>query len=237
MTCGRKIGEFDCCTVVLGDNVELFKALPKWSVGAVVVDPPYGVNKDGKIWDKSIETLTLWRMFSEATLGPIIWFGAAPHLIQEAQYFPVAPQRVLIWSPSFTLSKVAAQGMAFRYHPIYAWNLPAKHNGPVWDVLDNPTECGNWWKHSCTKPLALMRTLCNIASADSTILDPFAGSGSTLVAAKENGQHFLGFEVEKEYVMVANRRIELAIPGRPNMHTRGEGRRSEPLFETGEHNE
>lgn len=42
MTCGRKIGPFDCCSVVQGDCLELMKQLPDGCVDAVITDPPYG---------------------------------------------------------------------------------------------------------------------------------------------------------------------------------------------------
>ena len=44
------------------------------------------------------------------------------------------------------------------------------------------------------------------------MLTPFAGAGSECLAAKEAGLHFIGFETEKEYVDIAVKRIEHALP-------------------------
>lgn len=44
MTCDRKLGPYDCCSVVQGDCLELMAALPDGCVDAVITDPPYGVN-------------------------------------------------------------------------------------------------------------------------------------------------------------------------------------------------
>ena len=118
------------------------------------------------------------------------------------------PERELIWAPRFTLSHVAANGMAYRFHPLYAWRLPKKHDGPVWDVLDTPTETGNWWRHPCTKPVALMEQLCKIAPEGGVILDPFAGSGTTLLAARLTGRHFLGFEKDPSYCDIVRCRLQ-----------------------------
>jgi site-specific DNA-methyltransferase (adenine-specific) len=43
------------------------------------------------------------------------------------------------------------------------------------------------------------------------VLDPFMGSGSTGIAARENGFEFIGIEREPEYFEIAERRIESAV--------------------------
>lgn len=55
-------------------------------------------------------------------------------------------------------------------------------------------------------PLAehLIKTFC---PKDGTILDPFAGSGSTLIAAKQLGRQFYGFDIMPEYVEMARQRL------------------------------
>ena len=62
--------------------------------------------------------------------------------------------------------------------------------------------------HPTCKPTDLMAWLVRLATPPGGIvLDPFAGSGSTLVAAKREGFNFIGFELEKEYVEIAEARI------------------------------
>ena len=57
-----------------------------------------------------------------------------------------------------------------------------------------------------------MRYLCRlITPPGGLILDPFAGSGTTCMAAKAEGFHYLGIEREAEYAEIARRRIA-AIP-------------------------
>ncbi len=63
-------------------------------------------------------------------------------------------------------------------------------------------------KHPTVKPLALMRWLCRlITPPQGTILDPFAGSGTTLQAALIEGFRPLGIEREAEYVADARHRL------------------------------
>lgn len=54
--------------------------------------------------------------------------------------------------------------------------------------------------HPTQKPLSLMKALIELTTQENQlVLDPFAGSGTTLVAAKELNRHYLGFEINEEY--------------------------------------
>ena len=67
--------------------------------------------------------------------------------------------------------------------------------------------------HPTVKPVKLMRYLCRlITPKGGTVLDPFMGSGSTGIAAKDEGFEFIGIEREKEYFEIAERRISVASP-------------------------
>ena len=58
-----------------------------------------------------------------------------------------------------------------------------------------------------------MKYLCRLVTPkDGTVLDPFMGSGSTGMAAKDEGFEFIGIEREKEYFEIAEKRIHSASP-------------------------
>jgi DNA modification methylase len=62
--------------------------------------------------------------------------------------------------------------------------------------------------HPTVKPLSLMRWLIRLAvPSGGVVLDPFAGSGSTGIAAVQEGRVFLGIEREAEYVDIACARL------------------------------
>lgn len=68
--------------------------------------------------------------------------------------------------------------------------------------------------HPTIKPINLMAWLCRLITSDyGLILDPFAGSGSTGVAAIRSGFHFIGIEQEKEYYDIALKRLEHETEG------------------------
>lgn len=73
--------------------------------------------------------------------------------------------------------------------------------------------------HPTVKPIALMRHLVRlITPPGGVVLDPFAGSGSTGVAARLEGMRFLGIEQAEEYAAIAEARIAGTVPDTPE-HT------------------
>ena len=78
-----------------------------------------------------------------------------------------------------------------------------KHNKVAMRVNTHPT----------VKPQELMKYLCRLVTPKGgTVLDPFMGSGSTGMAAKDEGFEFIGIEKEKEYFEIAEARIKTASP-------------------------
>jgi len=65
--------------------------------------------------------------------------------------------------------------------------------------------------HQTEKPLELMRRLCRIVVPGGLVLDPFCGSGTTVVAAKQMGYSAVGIELSGYYVGVACRRVAEAV--------------------------
>lgn len=86
----------------------------------------------------------------------------------------------------------------------------------VWTFAQRDTAFQNTVTlHPTQKPLPLMHRLINTYTRPGwLILDPFAGSGSTLVAAQILGRQFIGSDLNPEYVAIARRR--LAEPYTPN---------------------
>ena len=67
--------------------------------------------------------------------------------------------------------------------------------------------------HPTVKPIELMKYLCRLVTPKGgTVLDPFMGSGSTGMAAKDEGFDFIGIEKEEEYFEIAQSRIKVTAP-------------------------
>ncbi len=70
-------------------------------------------------------------------------------------------------------------------------------------------EKGDYNAHRTVKPLSLCEYIINLTtySPEAIVLDPFAGSGTTLVAAKRFGRKFIGIDINKEYLAIAKTRL------------------------------
>lgn len=66
--------------------------------------------------------------------------------------------------------------------------------------------------HPCPIPLELAeRIILTTTNEGDTIIDPFAGSGTILVAAKKHGRNYIGFEISKEYCDIAEKRLRQGV--------------------------
>ncbi|MDO4981988.1 MAG: site-specific DNA-methyltransferase [Eubacteriales bacterium] len=75
---------------------------------------------------------------------------------------------------------------------------------PFWSMPENTA-------HPTQKPEKLLAKLILASSnVGDTVFDPFSGSGSTCVTAKKLGRHFLGIEIDPQYCVWAQERLELA---------------------------
>ncbi len=72
--------------------------------------------------------------------------------------------------------------------------------------------------HCTVKPLELIKHLVRLTvpdRGDHIVLDPFAGSGTTCLAAQELGHHYVGIELDEEYANIARKRLRTTPPSRP----------------------
>jgi site-specific DNA-methyltransferase (adenine-specific) len=91
---------------------------------------------------------------------------------------------------------------------------PASQLSSVWHIPAVPVREKTHGRHPTQKPLRLLRRAILASTREGALVfDPFSGSGTTGVAAKELDRHFVGAEMEREYAELAGRRIGAAERG------------------------
>jgi len=94
---------------------------------------------------------------------------------------------------------------------IFANKSPQKLNGKRDNDILKFKRSGNP-NHPTEKPVSLIAFLINKSSEqDDIILDPFLGSGTTCVAAKQLGRKYIGIEISPRYVEIANQRLRQEV--------------------------
>ena len=208
--CDRKIGPYECCSVVEGDCLELIKQIPDGAVDAVITDPPYGMKWGGRITRGPNGTgkRTPSRHYGVTIVGDDKAFDPLPFLhfpkviLWGFQHYPerLKPGTLLVWLKRYDdgFGSFLSDGEA-------AW----MNTGCGLYVMRDVSLQGdsNNRLHPTEKPVKIMQWCIEKAGFPMTILDPFCGSGTTLVAAKKLARHFLGFEIMPEYCAIARHRL------------------------------
>lgn len=172
----------------------------------LLTDPPYGIGfaaqptkwqrragQKAEAWDN--ETPAAWtvQQMVEACDDAIVWGG---------NYYGLYPSRCwLSWhKPDAPPSMSNVE---------YAWTSMDKNSRQMTHSISatNAERVG----HPTQKPLAIMRWCLLMASEAATVLDPFAGSGTTGVAAKLDGRKATLIEISEEYCEKAANRLQQGV--------------------------
>lgn len=212
-------------TLYLGDCRDILPTLGK--VDAVVTDPPYGI-KDAPIqaqrqtsnrrggnntwhpesdWDHAIDAE--WVRLCGNASGTVAWFGHWRKRFEVEAAMPLPIRAEIVWAKDCHVGPPCP--VAMRDERIWLFSASgirgARFETSVWDCPIIPTWA--FKHHKNEKPIPLMKRL--LAFLDpATVRDPFMGSGSTGVAAVEQGRDFIGIEQDERYFDIACRRIEQA---------------------------
>jgi len=193
----KKLGPYELNRVHCVDALEALPQLPDGCVDAVITDPPYGMKKEA--WDNHIPNWMslVFGKTSIATFCGVIGMRDYP-----------TPDWIGAWVRQGSTQRNGRLRGFNNWEPILFYNIPSLLN----DVISTPNYHDNL-DHPTIKPIKLMIRLCELMPYADIILDPFAGSGTTGVAAVLLGRQFLGFEISPEYCEIANKRIEAARKG------------------------
>lgn len=102
-------------------------------------------------------------------------------------------------------------------NPSDYWEFSAERDfleNPVWDIPNVKAGHPEKTEHPCQFPIELAeRCILALTDPGDFVLDPFVGTGSTLIAAAKHGRRGVGFEKEVDFARLANQRIEAMCQG------------------------
>ena len=199
------------------DCMEHLTKCPDNYFDLAIVDPPYGINRDGqtetftklakhkrkafeyKDWDASPPNQEYFNELMRVSENQIIWGGNyyANNLPNSSCW--------LIWDKGqrdFTLADAELAWTSF------------KKSVRIYEIsrAKAKAENGKDKIHPTQKPVSLYtKLLRKWAKAGDLILDTHVGSASSLIACKELGFDYVGYEIDKEYYEQAKRRLERAF--------------------------
>lgn len=224
--CNRKIGRFDCCSVVEVDCLELLKLLPDGAVDAVWFDPPYNVGKEYGVWDDSLpenEYLAIsasWAKESMRVGKSVGIYTPHKYILHYWNLLGAAAKQIIL---SYSPEGAIRYGMVNQYSCILTTGRPVRYEKNVWHNCQMP---GLGWffredtygHPGYTSAEVTGRYIASFTNEGDTILDIHGGTGTTAAEALKLGRHFLLAEISPEYCAVARKRIA-GVKAQPNLFT------------------
>ncbi|WP_302272312.1 DNA-methyltransferase [Brachyspira aalborgi] len=97
---------------------------------------------------------------------------------------------------------------AWNEEAIKKYNLNYRNNNFYDNIIKVETSKSDFGNHVNQKPLKLMEFLISLVTKENAIiLDPFCGSGTTCIAAKNINRHYIGIEIDSYNVEISNKRL------------------------------
>lgn len=220
-----------------GDAIALLAALPDNCIDLVVTDPPYRVISGGNSspastanygWKSSVLAANDGKIFDA---NKISFTDYMPHLYRVLK--PGSHCYVMVNNLNLRDLLNVADAVGFGFHNLLRWdkntvnanrwymkdceytgffykkpaksiNYPGSKQGFTCKTLRGPDKL-----HPTQKPVELMaHYVTNSSDPGAVVLDPFAGAGSTLVAAAESGRRFIGCEIDPAYYIASMGRLQ-----------------------------
>jgi site-specific DNA-methyltransferase (adenine-specific) len=211
--------DFEMNQLFCGDSLDILKQIPDLTFDVCITDPPWLLYKDDSM-TRDLSTIEVFRevyrvLKHNAFLYAIMSPSDFPDYISELTKMGYSVQKYpIIWDKKGTITRSGRRPWEYArdYEPI----LVAVKGSPV---LTSPTELSSILSvppvhptkliHPHEKPPELLKRLMLHSTYEGAkILDPFAGSGATLVAAKNSSREFIGIERDHKFYEQIKRRLD-----------------------------
>lgn len=201
----------DGITIYNADCRDVLPMLGKFDL--LLTDPPYGLGD--KLGPRERTDQNKWAKHFNA--GAPEWDKTTPTGTLMAEVIAIG-ERAIVWGGQFYELPVGRCWLAWN-KIIRNWS--SSEHELAWTNLDKPNRAfdyshgqlateGKHW-HPTQKPLPLMKWCIGFVPEAKSVLDPFMGSGTTLVAAKLLGLRAVGIEINRNYCEAAVERLRQGV--------------------------
>ena len=209
-------------TINHSDALSLIPGLPEESIDLILADPPYGAGQNCKYGQTKrgiagnasplLGLLAIERSLAVLKTNRFcLFFLGQKHLpfidAYLRSYSSAKLRGYIVWDKQ-------VMGMGHGVRPRHEVIAVLEKGKPQYTNLGIPSVISfrrsNYIHHPNEKPVELMKWLIhNFSAIDDVVFDPFAGCGTTCVAAKLSGRRFIGVEIEEQYVAIGRHRVNL----------------------------
>ena len=195
----------------------------------IVTDPPFNIGYHYNEYKDKMEVDSYYEMLSGLLdIAPCVFIHYPEALYELSARSGVSPTRVVSWVYNSNTAKqhrdIAFYGIKPNFNQVLQPYKNPNDKRIQQRIAEGKTGCKlyDWWninqvknvskdktKHPCQMPLEVMKNIVGILPRDSTIVDPFMGSGTTGVACVDAGLDFIGIEMDSQYFEIAKNRLKL----------------------------
>jgi site-specific DNA-methyltransferase (adenine-specific) len=223
-----KIGSLELNRIYQMDCIEGMRLLPDDSVDLIVTDPPYLMNyrSNRRVKNEKFKHITndvdsyeliskylaeCYRILKNDTAIYVFcsWHHVDFFKTEFDRHFKL--KNIIVWNKN----NHGSGDLKGAYAPKHEFILYGHKGRSIFrekrlpDVIDCDKIPSLKLTHPTEKPIVLLSIFIkNNSDEGDVVFDGFAGTGSTLVASARLNRNFIGFEIEPEYVKIANQRLE-----------------------------
>jgi len=210
--------------LIHADSLTVLRQMEPESVDAIITDPPYGINYRSTKGDSIKNDMApfIWWLYDayrvlkpgesgRGTLACFTRWDVQQVFIDAMKLAGFVVKNEVIWDKVYHgMGDTKAQFAPAHENIIFA--VKGKFSFPGHrpkDLITFPKLNSSQMIHPTEKPVGLLTDIITAITKPGELLcDPFAGSASTLVAAKKTGRRYIGIELDDERYEVARRRLE-----------------------------
>lgn len=231
-----KLGRFELDTIYNEDCYKAIKDIPDKSVDLIVTDPPYQIEntqaggnselaKSIQLMNNELSSNILTQSIDIKLLDEFMRIIKIPNLYiwcnhkQIPMYLDYFVNKhncsfdIIIWNKTNATPLFCNKYLTDKEYCLYfrkgGYCNPQSYEEAK-TVYYQPINIKDKDKfnHPTIKPINIIKNLIkNSSKEDDIVLDCFAGSGTTLVASKDLGRHYIGFEIDKKWFEITQNRL------------------------------